>query len=343
MRRDAPLFPEASSQERVFFGVWSLAYIRAAHEYVAHRAPKVHMAIGGFAGANQLLSLLPGLDRELPKEIVFTCLNPMQGQKPQPALFGEIAKHRPVWVVPWLEGDDKLWHLQPRVSVLRESVLLARQQNLNGVIALHWRTEEARANMRAFAAFARHPDAAPDVESFYENDCADWYGRSAARELAPLLVRMEREQWFERLKSEEYIPYVPEWGRLAPELRARFVSAVEQVETLAARAGEPRPKANLSWLAANLRFTILLDEVGRKIEPAYQLKARWLQGEIDSKTLAQQAPSCRADLASAPVKELFQTYASRVRSRGELGELSSLNQKLWLEYLDLRRFLDDRR
>jgi len=32
MRRDASLFPEASSQERVFFGVWSLAYIRAAHE-----------------------------------------------------------------------------------------------------------------------------------------------------------------------------------------------------------------------------------------------------------------------------------------------------------------------
>jgi hypothetical protein len=82
------------------------------------------------------------------------------------------------------------------------------------------------------------------------------------------------------------------------------------------RFREPRHKANLSWLAANLRFTLLLDEVGRKIEPAYRLKERWLQGEIDSQTLAQQLPLCRAELESAPVKELFQTYGLSQCNRG---------------------------
>jgi hypothetical protein len=33
------------------------------------------------------------------------------------------------------------------------------------------------------------------------------------------------------------------------------------------------------------------------------------------------------------------TYAGRVRSRGELGVLSSMHQRLWQEYRDLREFL----
>ena len=37
---------------------------------------------------------------------------------------------------------------------------------------------------------------------------------------------------------------------------------------------------------------------------------------------------------------LFETYASRVRSRGEQGVLSALNQKLWLQYEELADFLD---
>lgn len=46
-------------------------------------------------------------------------------------------------------------------------------------------------------------------------------------------------------------------------------------------------------------------------------------------------------LESAPLEEMFTTYASAVRSRGELGVLSSLNQRLWGEYLLLKQFLEN--
>jgi hypothetical protein len=36
---------------------------------------------------------------------------------------------------------------------------------------------------------------------------------------------------------------------------------------------------------------------------------------------------------------MFHTFARRVRSRGELGELSSINQKVGQQYLELKRFL----
>ena len=49
--------------------------------------------------------------------------------------------------------------------------------------------------------------------------------------------------------------------------------------------------------------------------------------------------TAREALEHAPIRELFSVYASRVRSRGELGVLSSLNQKLYNEYTDLLRFI----
>ena len=48
-------------------------------------------------------------------------------------------------------------------------------------------------------------------------------------------------------------------------------------------------------------------------------------------------------LVSAPVKEMFDTYMERVHSRGELGVLSSLNQRVWREYNDLKIYLENKR
>jgi hypothetical protein len=44
-------------------------------------------------------------------------------------------------------------------------------------------------------------------------------------------------------------------------------------------------------------------------------------------------------LELAPVRELFETYAGRVRPRGEPGVLSYLHLRPWLEYLELREYL----
>ena len=88
------------------------------------------IAIGGWGGGVQLPAILQGLDKALPRDIVFTCLNPNQGWAPQPDFMARIAKNRPVWAIPWLEGDRQLWHLQPRVGLLRDHVKLAHDQNL---------------------------------------------------------------------------------------------------------------------------------------------------------------------------------------------------------------------
>jgi hypothetical protein len=141
------------------------------------------LAISGWGGGTQLPGTLRGLNRVLPTNIVFTCLGPDQGWSPQPPVLAEIAKHREVWAVPWLEGDARLWHLQPHVSLLREHVQLASEQQLHGVIAIHWRTEETRANLEAFARFAGNPATAPTVEEFYLRDCEEQFGKAGRRRI----------------------------------------------------------------------------------------------------------------------------------------------------------------
>jgi dienelactone hydrolase len=327
--QEAPNFP--ASDDAAFTGAWSLEYIRSAHAYLAKRAPKVRIALSGWGGGRQLPGYLAAFDRRLPSDIVLTCLNPAQGLSPQPAIFEEIAKHRQVWAIPWLEGDAKLWHPQPRVSLLREQVRLARKQGIQGTIAIHWRTEDIRANMEAFARFTADPDGAPEPEAFYSRWVHEQYGAAAAP-LAPILVRMDRERWFESLRSMEYYPYDPTWGQLASDLHGKLRNAAAEVDRIAG-ASSGREQQNLRWLAANFHFSLLLDQTSRALEPAYNLKAGSTH-TADTRNAAARA------LDAAPLEFLVRTYASRVRSRGELGVLSSLNQRVWQQYAELRTWIN---
>lgn len=340
MRRDAAFFQDAPDEGIGFSGTWSLEYIRLAREYLARRAPQVRVAISGWGGGNQLPHLLRGLDRALPKDIVFTCLNPDQGMSPQPAVMAEIAQHRQVWAIPWLEGDAQLWHPQPRVALLGEQVRLAREQRLNGVVAIHWRTAETRVNLAAFAAAARDPDHIASTADFYRQDAIEQYGVAVAEAVALILARWDGRLGFQT-DSPEYFPYHPGWGRLKPEVRGQLTNDVAELGRLAARIDAPNHRSNLDWLLANFEFTLLLDEVGRRIEPAYRLRHEWLAGKTDPAGLPGQMAEARQSLQAAPMEKLFHTFARRVRSRGELGELSSLNQRLGLQYRELERFLNE--
>jgi hypothetical protein len=337
--KDAPLFAESGSDSVTFTGVWSLAYLRQAYAYIHEQAPNVRIALGGWGGGVQLPGVLAGLDKALPRDIVFTCLNPGQGTAPQPAFLAEIAKNRPVWAIPWLEGDQRLWHLQPRVTLMREHVKLAHQQQLDGVVAIHWRTEETRLNLDTFARFARDPEDEANVEDIYRDDCASRFGEQAGAVLAPILAKIDREGWLNVPNSPEYFPYAPQWGRINEQLEQHLIDLLGTIEKVRPQVHDAQRQSNLDWLKANLKFTLLLDEVSRKIEPAYRLKNDWLTGRVKGGQLESKAQAASAALKAAPIEELFTTYAKRVRSRGELGVLSSLNQRLWLQYVELVDFL----
>ncbi len=300
------------------------------------KGAKVQVILGGWGGGNQLPSILKGLDKALPRHVIFSCLNPDLGKAPQPDFLTDIARNRNVWAVPWLEGDDQLWHFQPRVEMMRDHVKLAARQNLNGVVAIHWRTEEPRFNFKTFAHFASANEDDKTVEQLYEEYLTEEFGKKAAKALAPLLAQMDINQKHRYIASPEYFAYSPEWGLLNEEsikLREHLILTAGQ----ALKKVEGIQRENLERFIAMFRFELLLNEVDRAMLPAYQLKKN--DSKSGKRSSRQAYEAAYQSLMTAPIKEMFDTYVKRVHSRGELGVLSSLNQRVWHEYNELKAYL----
>jgi len=337
---NSPLFEEScTTTKQKLIGVWSLTYIKLAYEHIMKVAPRKKIVLGGWGGSEQLPAILKGLDKGLPPDIVFSCLNPGLGEYPQPALFAEIARNRRFWSIPWLEGDHQLWHYQARLHILREQVKLAREMNHDGVIAIHWRTEDTKLNFECFSRFALNPMDKTTVEELYHDFLLRNCGKLAADELTRHFVRLDEEMWLKDASSPEYYPYTPDWGRLDSVNRERIRTLVELIDRTGRNTPDKSSVRNLGWFKANFEFALLLDEVGRKLEPAYALRKRYNETTPDPESLRDPVGQARKSLDEAPLARLFKIYASRVRSRGELGVLSSLNQKLFNEYRGLKRFL----
>lgn len=330
-------FEEAADDAARFVGVWALEYMKLTSDYLKSKGSNAKIILGGWGGGHQLPSLLKGLDRALPNDIIFSCLNPDLGKIPQPEFLADIAKNRTVWAVPWLEGDHQLWHFQPRVEMMRDHVQLAAKQNLDGVIAIHWRTEEPRFNFRTFAHFASNKADNKTVEQLYEKYMTEDMGNKAAKLLAPLLAQMDIKQIQWNVPSPEFYAFTPEWGLLDEQnvkLRKDLIHTAEQ----ALKKAKGSQLENLQRFIAMFRFELLLGEVDKAMMPAFILKKNDSQGYVNKSLEEYEEAYCT--LRSAPVKELFETYMQRVHSRGELGVLSSLNQRLWREYNDLKSYLE---
>jgi hypothetical protein len=76
------------------------------------------------------------------------------------------------------------------------------------------------------------------------------------------------------------------------------------------------------------------------MDRAFEMKKREAEtGAVYSKDDFRQA---LRQLESAPLKEMFDTYVERINSRGELGVLSSLNQRLWWQHKELADYLNSK-
>ncbi len=336
--REAHHFGQAAGKRSAqFIGVWSLYCLRLAKEYIDFKKPGLRVILGGWGGGNQLPMIMQGLDRALPKDIIFSLLNPGLGTAPPPEFLGEIAENRVVFSIPWLEGDHCLWHLQSRVNLMRDHVKRAHAMKLDGVIAIHWRTEETRLNFTSFAHFAKDPEHQATVTEIYQSHLEENYGAHAAEALRDILVTIDKEQWDQGV-SQEYYAYNPDWGRMSEPDVIKVRKLLAKMDSVIAKTKGKRYVDNLEWLKANYAFALLLNDVGRGMEPAYDLMGEfYATGLLDRSKL----DAAISRLEQAPLQELFRVYASRVRSKGEMGVLSSLNQKLWVQYRELKIFMEN--
>jgi hypothetical protein len=319
-----------------FIGVWALEYVKQATHYLEAKGCKAKIIIGGWGGGNQLPAIIKGLDRALPKEIIFSVLNPNLGKGASPDFLSEIAKRRKVIPISWLEGDDALWALQPRVELLRNQMKQAQKMNAYGVIALHWRTEEIKLNYETFAHFANHPYDKITTQEIYYGYFREILGQPAAVSLAQDFAKIDTSL-LDLGSSPEFYAYTPHWGRLKPETAFTIKYLIEKIDKLITETRNETYLKNLRWYKAKFSFCLLLNEIGKRMEAGWQIRSQYLS--YKENPTKEKLDSAIQSLQNAPIKELFDIYLSSVRSRGELGELSSINQKLWHEFQQLQTFL----
>jgi hypothetical protein len=113
---------------------------------------------------------------------------------------------------------------------------------------------------------------------------------------------------------------------------------IDEIDACLSRETDPACRSNLEWLQANYAFALLLDQVGRALEPAWKLREAVLLGSTIPDTASPEYREIMHTLSAAPLQKMFTVFAAKVRSRGELGELSSLNQRVWGEYRLLKQF-----
>ena len=89
-------------------------------------------------------------DRLLPKEMPFSALNLELGSVPVDDGFTRL-KGRPGWAIPWLEDDLGLSVLQLWVGRIRRDAYDAQRYGCDGLIGIHWRTEEVGPMVAALA------------------------------------------------------------------------------------------------------------------------------------------------------------------------------------------------
>lgn len=333
------LFNEIADEKAKFIGVWALKYLQLTQEYLKKKAPEVQIILGGWGGGNQLPALMKGLDKGLSSDIIFSCLNPGLGSHPQPDFLADIAKNRKVWAIPWLEGDHQLWHLQPRVNLMKSHVQLAAEQKLDGVVAIHWRTEDVKLNMETFSMFARRPGSTQTTESIYNDYARNNFGEKG-KLLVGDLVRWDIDQLNGgRGLSAEFYTFDTGWGILEEQSYAIRAALSDKTAQVLSQTKDISHRKNLEWLKNTIDFELLLHQVVSAMKPAAELKKSFVENG---------APLSRQDiltagmkLKEAPVEELFTVYANKAKSKGELGVLSSLNQKLWTTYQELVDFVEN--
>jgi len=337
-----------------FSGVWCLAHLLRAVQLmksavVARGRTKPRLVLCGWGGDIQLSPLLQGLHTGTKSlgsaglDIIFSVLNGGGGTEMQPAVLATIkADGREVWVVPWLEYDGALWHPQLHVTGLQAQVAQAAHDHMDGVVALHWRTRNGSDigwNWDTYAALLTPGGTSTSPTELWTMHVRNRYGPSAVQPLVPLLVDAEANMWLTHLSSE-FEPYDTGVGRMTSIQRGKVGTTRDVVGELYRTAANPTHKDSLHALLNTLDFLLQLDNVSAAMAPAAALRT--------STTLSatgvpphDECQTARVAFDGGPYQAMFEAYVGRVRSRGELGVLSAINQKLWRYNLILAKWLNE--
>ena len=325
--------------------------------------PDVALVLSGWGGDQWLRcsDFFPGMDQVLPEDIVFSALDNIRVTPTVSAAYGAVADDRPRWPIIWFEFDGDQWMPQPNLRETAGACRDALDKGCQGLLGIHWRTRAVEEAATFCARFAWDTDLT--VESFCARRARDLFGGDAD-EMAPYLLRLHElgYRWVGGGGQAEGGNFSwsvgeaanrTELATIAYELRQRAGQSSSLVEGLFQDIGaigsgltgvierglggesggeaSPAPDTPLEDLIAQIEYVLLYDYAASMLQPGGGLDELVSEGEGE-----QSLELIRASKLS----QAFLTYARRIRNKGELGVLATMNAKAWAD-VQGRAGLDD--
>ena len=123
-----------------------LKELQLARQALRNLGDPFRLAISGWGNVGEQFH---HLDRDLPKDIVFSSLGPDGGRDPVDPAYKDL--NRPKWAIPWFENDGEFLGTVLKVGWMRADAKLARDYNCTGLIGLQWRTQPITLQAAALA------------------------------------------------------------------------------------------------------------------------------------------------------------------------------------------------
>lgn len=321
-----PPFFEKTEQGRInraMEGARLEQYGMLAWRALQRREAAPRLVISGWGGDRRILSAeyYEGLDRLLPKDVVFSSLDLIGPIRRVDKIYGALPADRQRWPIPWLENDGDQWMPQPFVDIYQDLMKDLIDGGSQGVLGIHWRSRCIEENLQFLVDCAWNPGLR--AEAFYKEFARRRYGTAIAEPMAEVHLKLDRlpYRWIGGVGQVECAEF--SWGAVGKESDALALQALrEQCAGLLPNAGAGREQ--LSWLLARMDYVL-----------AYrQAQADYLAAE----KLAATQPKAALDILDrGALAKALQAYATRLTTRGEYGVLATINSKAVVSWNQLRK------
>ncbi|MFQ5811116.1 MAG: hypothetical protein ACE5JM_15970, partial [Armatimonadota bacterium] len=322
--------------------------IRLAHIILKAIAPDMRMGICGWGGDKHMrfTDFLPGLDKMVPGDIVFTALDNIDPTR-EPnvsAAYAKLSPEREKWPIPWWESDAggrrDQWGPQPNTKIFTELCRDILSKGCQGMMSIHWRTRQVEEVAGYTARFAWAPELS--YEEYYDDFASRCFGRRHGQEMSEILRGLEElgPRWTGGGGQVECGRFSWFTGNERPqeEKLARLAAIRRRVQIIrddVGAGGDVQHLERLDYLLITMDWLAAYDEAASKIvdevQPlVHQAEELHRQGEMaEAKARARQA--LRA-MDESGLREAMQIYPRLITTQGDFGVLASVNVKAYASY-----------
>jgi hypothetical protein len=229
-------------------------FSRLAYRVLSHRRNAPVLVVSGWGGDAYLCSeeYYDGLDRLLPRSVVFSSLDMIRARPSVDAIYGEFAPYRQRWPIVWLEYDGDQWHPQPNVHVFEGAAADAYRKGCQGIVGIHWRTRDIEENLAYLLDYAWQPGLT--AEGFFDQLARRCYSSAIAREMGRVHSRLDSLGWRWVGGAGQTECGTFGWGPGTPDKIRQLQEERDRVAALLPQAGSSATR--LRWLLARIDWTL---------------------------------------------------------------------------------------